>query len=195
MNYHHSHTGSIPPGSSFPSSSDKPGLYTAGGFTTSPYPPSQPGLPPGAQTQRYQSVTQAYAMAANPAYYTPPTGYSTLSATGYPSATVGTGAFHTVGYPSLQSLPSTTPAGYPTQYPMPTYLGGSQLGATTVPSYAASALPVTSAIYPSSAYTSTPIVASQIQPRGYSVSPMGYPSQLGTNPTYPGASYQSQPPF
>lgn len=193
MNYH-SHSGSIPPGSTFPAASDKPGLYTAGGFTTSPYPPSQAGLPPGAQSQRYaQSVTQAYAMAANPTYYTPAAGYSPLSASGYPSATVGTGAFHTVGYPSLQSLPSTTPAGYPAQYPMPTYLGGSQLGATNA-SYAASGLPVTSAIYPSSAYTSTPIVASQIQ-RGYSVSPMGYPSQLGTNPNYPGASYQPQPPF
>lgn len=194
-----------PPGSSFPAPADKPGLYTPCGYTASPYATaaaaaaaaSQQGLHPG-QTQRYpQSVTQAYAMAANPAYYTPTAGYSPLTPAGYPAASQG---FHTVGpggYPtSLQSLPSTTMAGYPAQYAMPTYLGGGQLGATTA-SYAASALPASSAIYPSSVYSSAPIAASQIQPgRGYSVSPMGYTqTQLGAAPTYPGASYPPQPPF
>ncbi|XP_014773326.1 MAPK-interacting and spindle-stabilizing protein-like [Octopus bimaculoides] len=170
---------SIPP-------SEKPGLYPAGTFPTASYAPSQPaGMPPAATPQqRFPSATQQYAMpagAATPSLYTPSNGY-TLMSPAYASSPAP-GAFHSVGYSSLPSIPSTTP-GYPTaQYPT-TNFPPTQLPGSSAPY---PGLPVSSQLYTGSGGYSP---LQSVQPRAYTMPPMAYPSTLGTNPTYPGA-----PPF
>lgn len=168
--------------------SEKPGLYPTGTFPTTNYAPSQPaGMPPAATPQqRYPSATQQYAMptAATPSLYTPSNGY--IMSPAYASSP-GPGAFHSVGYSSLPSIPSTTP-GYPTaQYPTTNY--PTQIPGSTAPY--PGALPVSSQLYAGSPAGYSPLQT--VSPRPYTMPPMAYPSTLGTNPTYPGASHFGPP--
>ncbi|XP_041375136.1 DNA-directed RNA polymerase II subunit RPB1-like [Gigantopelta aegis] len=182
---------------------DKNSMYPTppGGFPpTGLYqqsPQQQPSMPtaPGSRIQHaaaFSSGTQAY---ASP-FYTPTTGYSSLSSPYQLTAT--TGAYPGMSYQPVSTSPSyppgqyTTPAAYfATQAPSSGLGPTSTLGPTSAQYASAMQGAGSQVVYPTGSISAPGYGAYHCVPAGpgYQMSSIGYPASLGNTPSFPpGAS-------